>query len=47
MWLRRRSPIFNALSLTPVGAVFVVSGVAGYTLSRHDRSVTGTRGRRP
>jgi hypothetical protein len=42
LWLRRRSPIFNALSLTTVGVAFVVSGAAGYTLSRHDRFVAGT-----
>jgi succinate dehydrogenase hydrophobic anchor subunit len=42
MWLRRRSPIFNALSLTAVAILFLVSGVAGYTLDRHARSVAGT-----
>ena len=42
MWLRRRTPIFNALSFTAASALFVVSGVCGYTLSRHDRFVAGT-----
>jgi hypothetical protein len=42
MWPRRRSPIFNALSLTVVAVLFVVSGVAGYTLDRHARFVAGT-----
>jgi hypothetical protein len=42
MWLRRRSPIFNALSLTAVAVLFLVSGVAGYTLDRHARFVAGT-----
>jgi hypothetical protein len=42
MWLRRRSPIFNALSLTAASALFVVTGLIGFTLSRHDRFVAGT-----
>ena len=43
MWLRRRSPIFNALSLTAAAALFLVTGVIGYTLDRHARFVAGTR----
>jgi hypothetical protein len=42
MWLRRRSPIFNALSLTAASVLFVVTGGIGYTLSKHDRFVAGT-----
>ena len=42
MWLRRRSPIFNALSLTAASVLFVVTGLVGYTLSKHDRFVAGT-----
>jgi len=42
MWLRRRSPIFNALSLTVVAALFLVTGLIGYTLDRHARFVSGT-----
>ncbi len=42
MWLRRRSPIFNALSLTVVAALFLVTGLIGYTLDRHARFVAGT-----
>jgi hypothetical protein len=42
MWLRRRSPIFNALSLTAAAVLFVVTGLIGYTLSKHDRFVAGT-----
>jgi membrane protein implicated in regulation of membrane protease activity len=42
MWLRRRSPIFNALSLTTVGALFLVAGATGYSLDRHARFVAGT-----
>jgi hypothetical protein len=42
MWLRRRRPIFNALSLTTVAALFLVSGAIGYTLDRHARFVAGT-----
>jgi hypothetical protein len=42
MWPRRRSPIFTALSLTVVAVLFLVSGVAGYTLDRHARFVAGT-----
>jgi hypothetical protein len=41
MWFRR-SPIFNALSLTTGAVVFLVSGVAGYSLDRHARFVAGT-----
>ena len=40
--LRRRSPIFNALSLTAAAALLLVSGIAGYTLNKHDRFVAGT-----
>jgi membrane protein implicated in regulation of membrane protease activity len=40
--LRRRTPIFNALSFTAAAALFLVSGLIGYTLSRHDRFVAGT-----
>jgi hypothetical protein len=42
VWLRRRSPIFNALSLTAAAALFLVTGLIGYTLSKHDRFVAGT-----
>jgi hypothetical protein len=42
MWLRRRRPIFNALSLTACAVLFLVSGVAGYSLDRHARFVAGT-----
>ncbi len=42
MWLRRRSPIFNALSLTAVAALFLVTGLIGYTLDKHERFVSGT-----
>jgi len=42
MWLPRRTPIFNALSFTAASTLFVVSGLCGYTLSRHDRFVAGT-----
>ena len=43
MWLRRRSPIFNALSFTAGAVLFLTTGVMGYTLSRHDAFVAGTR----
>jgi hypothetical protein len=42
VWLRRRSPIFNALSLTAAATLFLVTGSIGYTLSKHDRFVAGT-----
>ena len=42
MWLRRRSPIFNALSLTVAATLFLATGFIGYTLSKHDRLVAGT-----
>jgi len=42
MWLRRRSPIFNALSLTAAATLFLVTGCLGYMLSKHDRFVAGT-----
>ena len=42
MWPRRRSPLFNALSLTAVGVLFLVTGLIGYTLDRHTRFVSGT-----
>ena len=42
MWLRRRRPIFNALSLTAAAVLFLTTGVMGYTLSKHDRFVAGT-----
>jgi membrane protein implicated in regulation of membrane protease activity len=42
MWLRRRSSIFNALSLTAAAALLLVTGLMGYTLGRHDRFVAGT-----
>jgi len=40
--LGRRRPIFNALSLTAAAALFLVTGLIGYTLSKHDRFVDGT-----
>ena len=42
MWLQRRSPIFNALSLTVVAALFLVTGLIGYTLDKHARFVAST-----
>jgi hypothetical protein len=42
MWLRRRRPIFNALSFTTAAVLFLTTGVMGYTLSKHDRFVAGT-----
>jgi hypothetical protein len=40
--LRRRRPLFNALSLTAAAALFLVTGLVGYTLNKHDRFVAGT-----
>jgi hypothetical protein len=40
--LRRRSPIFNALSLTAAAALFLVTGLIGYTLDKHARFVSDT-----
>jgi hypothetical protein len=40
--LRRRRPLFNALSLTATALLFLTTGVVGYTLSKHDRFVAGT-----
>ena len=42
MMLRRRRPLFNALSLTAAAVLFLTTGIMGYTLSRHDRFVAGT-----
>ena len=42
MLLRRRSPIFNALSLAAAGALFLVTGLIGFTLDKHTRFVSGT-----
>jgi hypothetical protein len=40
--LRRRRPLFNALSLSAAAALFLVTGVIGYTLDKHARFVAGT-----
>jgi hypothetical protein len=40
--LRRRRPLFNALSLTAAAALFLVTGLIGYTLDKHVRFVAGT-----
>ena len=43
MWLRRRRPLFNAFSFTAGALVFLTTGLMGYTLSKHDAFVAGTR----
>ena len=40
--LRRRSPIFNALSLTAAAALFLVTASSATRSSKHDRFVAGT-----
>ncbi|MFI5077644.1 MAG: hypothetical protein ACHQRO_09900 [Vicinamibacteria bacterium] len=40
--LWRRRPLFNALSLSAAAALFLVTGVIGYTLDKHARFVAGT-----
>jgi hypothetical protein len=40
--LRRRRPLFNALSLTAAAALFLVTGLIGYTLDKHVQFVAGT-----
>ena len=42
MLLRRRRPLWNAFSLTAAAILLVVTGLVGYTLSKHDRFVAGT-----
>ena len=39
---RARSPLWMAFSMTAVSAVYLVSGLIGYTLDRHDRFVART-----
>jgi hypothetical protein len=40
--LWRRGSVQMALSATAAAVLFLSTGVAGYTLSRHDRFVAGT-----
>ena len=39
---RARSPLWMAFSMTAVSAVYLVSGLIGYRLDRHDRFVART-----
>ena len=43
---RARSPLWMAFSMTAVSAVYLVSGLIGYTLDRHDRFVAHSLGGR-
>jgi succinate dehydrogenase hydrophobic anchor subunit len=40
--MRQRRPLAMAFSLTAAVVLFLVSGFAGFMLSRHDRFVAGT-----